>query len=65
MSAVWGDGVAGECSPNVNNFSLANVPNTAGPAPAQSRIYVSAEAVSGSGVTGASKTLTITPEFFY
>jgi hypothetical protein len=64
-AAVWGDGIAGECSINQGTYAFSSVQQTNGAAPSLSRIYVSAQAVSGSGVTGANKTLTITPEFLY
>lgn len=55
MSAEYGDGAYAECAPTVG----------AAPAPklaAGTTVYCSLEAVSASGVTGASKTWTITPE---
>lgn len=57
MSAEYGDGAYAECAPAVGNFSLANVPG--------GLIFWSLTATSGSGVTGAGKIFTLTPEFFF
>ena len=55
MSAEYGDGAYAECSPNVGSASLPKL--SSGQA-----IYWSLQAVSASGVTGASKTFTLTAE---
>ena len=57
MSAVYGDGVYGECAPNVGNIALANT--------STATIYWTLTAKTGSGVTGASKVFTLRPEFFF
>jgi hypothetical protein len=55
MSAEYGDGVYGECAPLVG--SSATIKLASG-----TTVYWSANAVTGSGVTGASKTVTLTVE---
>lgn len=53
VSATYGDGVWGECTPTYGNFALQGT----------TPVYWSAKAVTGTpGVTGASKTLTVTLE---
>lgn len=57
MSAEYGDGAYAECAASVGNFSLSGV--------SSGTIYWSATATSGSGVTGASKVFTLTPEYIF
>jgi hypothetical protein len=52
---VWGDGLTAECAPQVGNFSLPVLASG-------STVYASYKAVTGSGVTGASKTFTLIAE---
>lgn len=52
---VWGDGIATECSVTVGNY--AGVKLASG-----TSIFWSLKATTGSGVTGASKVFTLTPE---
>jgi len=55
MSAEYGDGSFAECAPNVGNFSLPKLASG-------TSIFWSLDAISGSGVTGASKVFTLTAE---
>jgi hypothetical protein len=55
MSAEYGDGAYAECAANVGSASTPKLASGAA-------IYWSLQAVSASGVTGASKTFTLTPE---
>lgn len=55
MSAEYGDGVYSECSVATGNFISLGLGSS-------TPIYWSATATSGSGVTGASKTISFTPE---
>ncbi len=55
MSAEFGDGAYAECSPNVGTAAFVKVPSN-------TPIYWSLDAITGSGVTGASKVFTLTPE---
>jgi len=55
MSAEYGDGAFAECAANVGSASLPKLASG-------TAIYWSLEAVSASGVTGASKTFTLTAE---
>lgn len=57
MSSEYGDGAYAECPITQGNFSVSGV--TLG------NIYWSLTATNGSGVTGASKVFTMTPEFFF
>lgn len=52
---VWGDGLATECLISVNNFAAVKLASG-------TTIYWSLKAVGASGVTGASKTFTLTAE---
>lgn len=52
MSAETGDGAYAECSSNSGSFSIAN----------GATIYWTLDAITGSGVTGASKVFTLTAE---
>lgn len=57
-SAEYGDGVFAECAISVGNFALSNVaPN--------SKVYWTMQSVGASGVTGASKVWTMTPELSF
>ena len=58
MSAVYGDGAYAECAPVVGTVSAPRVSTTY----AAAVVYWTLEAVSGSGVTGASKVWTLQPE---
>lgn len=64
-SAEWGDGIATECSPNVSNFAMPNIADNVLEVPPRAGIYWSLQAVTGSGVTGASAVVTMTPEFLF
>ena len=55
MSAVYGDGLYGECS--INTGQALSIP-----APGPTQIFWTATAKTGSGTTGASKTVTLNPE---
>jgi hypothetical protein len=55
MSAEYGDGAYAECAPLVGNFSLPALASG-------TSIFWTMQAVSASGVTGASKVFTLTPE---
>lgn len=55
MSSIYGDGVWGECT--INNGSALIISGT-GP----TQIFWTATALTGSGTTGASKTVTFIPE---
>jgi hypothetical protein len=52
---VWGDGLTAECAPQVGVFSLPVLASG-------STVYASYKAITGSGVTGVSKTLTLIAE---
>jgi hypothetical protein len=52
---VWGDGLTAECAPQVGNFSLPVLASG-------STVYASYKAITGSGVTGVSKTFTLIAE---
>ena len=54
MSAEYGDGVYAECAPNAGAVAATYV--------SASAIYWTAQTLSASGVTGASKTMTLTAE---
>jgi hypothetical protein len=51
-SAEWGDGIATECSPTVGNYASVTA----------TTVYWSLQAVTGSGVTGAGKTMNLIAE---
>jgi hypothetical protein len=55
MSAEYGDGVYSECSPLVGNYTTVKLASG-------TSVFWSLDALSGSGVTGASKTWTLTAE---
>lgn len=55
MSAEYGDGAYAECAPNVGSFVLPKLASG-------TSVYWTLEAISASGVTGASKAFTLTPE---
>lgn len=55
LSAVGGDGSYGECSPAVASFALPKLASG-------TTLYWTLEAITGSGVTGASKVWTLTAE---
>ena len=55
LSAVYGDGVSSECAPTVGTVVIIK-------APSGTPIYWTAVATSGSGVTGANKVVSMTPE---
>jgi hypothetical protein len=55
MSAEYGDGVYGECGISVGNVLALNLSTP-------TSIYWTATATTGSGVTGASKVVSFTPE---
>lgn len=55
FSAIYGDGAYAECAPAVGNFASIKVPSN-------TRVYWTAIATTGSGTTGVSKVLTLTPE---
>jgi len=55
MSAEYGDGAYAECAPTVGTVELPKLPSGL-------LVYWTLEAVTASGVTGASKVWTLTPE---
>lgn len=57
MSAEYGDGAYAECAVTVGNFALSSV--------STGKIFWSMTATTGSGVTGATKVFTMTPEFWF
>lgn len=52
---VWGDGLGTECAPSTGNAATVKLGSG-------TSIFWTAKAIGGSGVTGASKTLTVTAE---
>jgi hypothetical protein len=57
MSSIYGDGVYGECSINTGNAAVLSIVSP-------TRIWWTAVAKTGSGTTGASKTVTFIPEIY-
>ena len=55
MSPAYGDGTYAECAPDVASVAMPKLASG-------TSVYWTATAVSGSGVTGASKAFTLTPE---
>ena len=54
MSSVYGDGIYGECIPTIGSSVIPKLSGTS--------IYWILNAVTGSGVTGASKVFTLVAE---
>jgi hypothetical protein len=54
MSAVQGDGYYSECAPVTGTYAVLKPGNTT--------VFWTLQSIDGSGVTGASKTMTLTPE---